>query len=84
MGHVRRNCPDCVLVGPKESKGKLSEQSHVAMRVHAGVPAEDSMDMVAVEVDSVDKAIGSVMGIMHGVSGCEGQQCLRPTILTEP
>ena len=58
MGHVRRNCPDHVLAGPKKSKGKRQGQSHVATIVHAEVPAEDSMGMVTVEIDSVDEAIG--------------------------
>ena len=71
MGHVCRNCPDCVLSGTKESKGKSSRQSYVATIVHAGLHTEDSMDMVAVEVDLVYKAIGSVMGTMRGISGGE-------------
>ena len=41
------------------------------------------MDMVAVEVDPEDEAIGSVMGTMHSASGGEGQQYLGPTIWTE-
>ena len=41
------------------------------------------MGMVAVEVDPVDEAIGSMMGTMYGVSGGEGQQSLGPTIWTE-
>ena len=64
MGHVRRNCPDRVLAGPKQSRGKSPGQSHVATIVHAEVPAEDSMGTVTVEVDPVDEAIGSVMGAM--------------------
>ena len=83
MGHVRRNCPNHILAGPKESKGKSSVQGHVATIVHAGVHAEDSMGTVAVEVNPVDKAIGSMKGTMHGVSSDEGQQCLGPTIWSE-
>ena len=83
MGHVCRNCPDRVLAGLKESKGKPSGQSHVAMIVHAGVHAKDSMGKVAVEVEPGDEAIGTVMCTMHGVSGGEGQQCLGPTMWTE-
>ena len=83
MGHVCRNCPDCVPAGAKESKGTSSGHSHVAPIVYAGMHVEDSMNTVAVEVDPVDKAIGSIIGTMHGVSGGEGQQCLGSTIWTE-
>ena len=36
--------------------------------------AEGTMDTVAVEVDPVEAATGSLMGIMHGVSGGKEQQ----------
>ena len=84
MGNVHRNCPDRVLAAPKASKGESSGQNHVAMIVQIGVHAEDSMDMMAVEEDPRDEAIGSVMGTMHGVSVGEGQLYVRIACLPPP
>lgn len=54
VGHVRKDCPDRGLAGPKESRGKSSGQSQVATIVRTGVHAEGTMDAEAVEVDPVD------------------------------
>ena len=83
VGHVRKNCPNRGLAGPKESRGKSSGQSQVATIVSTGVHAEGIMDTVAVEVDPVDEAIGGLMCTMHDVDSGERQQRLGSTIWAE-
>ena len=71
-------CPGWI----KESKGRPSEQSHVAAIVPTGLE-DDPRETVAREVDSVDEDIEGMMATMHGISGGDKTQPLGATICTE-
>ena len=83
LGHVRRNCPDRTLAGPKEAKGRAQGQSQVATIVPKGVSDPAAKGTTVKVADPVDEAISNVLVTMHGISGGSGQQQLGPTIWTE-
>ena len=83
LGHVRRNCPDRTLAGPKEAKGRAQGQSQVATIVPNEVSDPAAKGPTIKVADPVDEAISNALVTMHGISGGSGQQQLGPTIWTE-
>ena len=78
--HVRRNCPDHTLAGPKEAKGRAQGQSQVVFLRECQTQVLRELVKVT---DPVDEAISDVLVTMYDISGSSGQQQLGPTIWTE-
>ena len=77
LGHVRRNCPDRTLAGPKEARGRAQGQSQVATIVPKGVSDPAAKGTTVKVADPVDEAISNALVTMHGISGGSGQQQFR-------
>ena len=62
LGHVRRNCPDHTLAGPKEAKGRAQGQSQVATIVPKEVSDPAAKGTTIKVADPVDEAIRNCIG----------------------